>query len=154
MRIYTKNRRYPNSDFDQYQSWHGTETFDVVNCSIKKCPLLVITDFFFIQTPEIWGEIYPKNVWKWPKIITNMKWFKTFIFFYIVWNILFNFHHNTYQIYALMLMLLLDSRNSWWKYWKHLKHPKNQIAPMGQKKMLYRCWGTQNPWSHFCTNFV
>ena len=99
-------------------------------------PIVSYYWFFYIQTPEIWGEIYPKNAWKWPKIITSMKWFKTFIYFYIVWNILFNFHHNTYQIYALMLMLL-DSRNSWWKYWKTLKTPKKSNCTNGTEKDIY-----------------
>ena len=56
-----------------------------------------------------------KNVWKWPKIITNIKWFKT-LFTSILYEIYPRFDfHQTYQIHALMLVLLLDSRISWWK---------------------------------------
>ena len=50
--------------------------------------------WFFYQAPEVWGELY-KSVWKPPKHIINMKWFKT-LFTSTLYEIYFcfDFHHN------------------------------------------------------------
>ena len=49
----------------------------------------------------------------------------------------FWFPPNKYKKYALMLILLLDSRHSWWKYRKTHRTPNNQSASILQKQILY-----------------
>jgi len=63
-----------------------------------------------------------------------------------------NVHSATRFVYALMLILLLDSRNSWWNYRKTHKMPKLFFSNNRTEKVLF--WGTRKRWFHFCTHFV
>ena len=59
--------------FRQYQSWHDTATFEVVNLIIQSLHLFLIR----LSNSRIVRWNLQNNIWKWPKNITNMKSLKT-----------------------------------------------------------------------------
>ena len=74
------------SDFHQYQNWQGTEAVNVVNRSVKSVHCELFLMLLSNSRNLRWNSHY--FVWKWPKNIYNMIWFKAFFYCYTVWNIL------------------------------------------------------------------
>ena len=124
------------SDFHQYQNWQGAEAFNVVNRSVKSVHCELFLMLLSNSRNLRWNSHY--FVWKWPNNISNMIWFKAFFtaILYEIYFVLISSPAQKYQIYALVLLLMLDSRNPWWNYRKTHTMPKIFVFHQQDRKMI------------------